>query len=77
MMVGYRSFLPGIGFWLVLLSTGWSSTLFAAEPAVSGDDGVKVHRDVIYARPAGQPLALDIYQRCDRASGRQCRCHHH
>jgi acetyl esterase len=62
MMVGYRSFLPGIGFWLVLLSTGWSSTLFAAEPAVSGDDGVKVHRDVIYAQPAGQPLALDIYQ---------------
>ncbi len=32
----------------------------AASQALSGS--VQVHRDIVYATPAGQPLALDIYQ---------------
>ncbi|MDZ7869084.1 MAG: alpha/beta hydrolase [Rheinheimera sp.] len=61
-MSSHRTFLPRLSLGLVLLSISWISTLHAAEPAVTAASGVQVHRELMYARPAGQTLTLDIYQ---------------
>lgn len=68
-MLGFRlggRHIKRFGHYALMMSVGlmlsWSSALQAFAELQADPVGVKVHRDIVYATPANQPLALDIYQ---------------
>ncbi len=64
MMCWPRNLQQSLLRWLLIVSALAVTSLSAqAQPRdQSAAAGVQVHRDIVYATPAGQALALDIYQ---------------
>ncbi len=47
---------------LICLMFSWNCAVQASAELQADPVGVRVHRDIVYATPVNQPLALDIYQ---------------